>query len=143
MGNRRRDSKPELLIRSALHGAGHRFRVDLPIRLPGRRPVRPDVVFTRAKVAVFVDGCFWHGCAEHGRAPRTNSTYWTAKIELNLNRDQVQTEALTRLGWVVVRIWEHEDPDAAVADITAALRGQAARDSVAPASADARAEATA
>jgi len=143
VGNRRRDSGPELLIRSALHRAGHRFRVDLPIRVPGRRPVRPDVVFTRAKVAVFVDGCFWHGCSEHGRSPRTNSTYWTAKIELNQNRDQIQTEVLARLGWVVVRIWEHEDPDAAAADIIAALRRQAARDSVSPASADATAAATA
>jgi len=143
VGNRRRDSGPELLIRSALHRA--------PTRNPDREvdaepvtgPVRPDVVFTRAKVAVFVDGCFWHGCSEHGRSPRTNSTYWTAKIELNQNRDQIQTEVLARLGWVVVRIWEHEDPDAAAADIIAALRRQAARDSVSPASADATAAATA
>jgi DNA mismatch endonuclease (patch repair protein) len=143
VGNRRRDSKPELLIRSALHRAGHRFRVDFLIRLPGRRAVRPDVVFTRAKVAVFIDGCFWHGCPEHGRPPRANSTYWAAKIELNQNRDHIQTETLTLLGWAVVRIWEHEDPDAAVVSITAALRCQAASDSVSPASADATAQATA
>lgn len=107
-GNRRKDSTPELALRSALHSIGLRFRVDYPIRVAGLRPVRPDVVFTRRHLAVFVDGCFWHGCPAHGRRPSTNSRYWNAKIELNQDRDRRQTEALTDDGWTVVRIWEHD-----------------------------------
>jgi DNA mismatch endonuclease (patch repair protein) len=125
-GNRRRDSKPELRLRSALHGAGFRFRVDLPIRVANLRPIRPDVVFTRSRVAVFVDGCFWHGCPEHGRRPQTNATYWAAKIEINEARDRQQTDALERAGWTVVRVWEHENPEAAVALVATALAPQAA-----------------
>lgn len=78
-GNRRRDSAPERRLRSALHARGLRYRVDLPIRVAGRRPIRPDVVFTRARVAVFVDGCFWHGCRVHSKPPRTNAPYWSQR----------------------------------------------------------------
>jgi DNA mismatch endonuclease, patch repair protein len=110
-GNRRRDSVPELRLRRLLHAAGLRFRVDLPIRLPGRRPIRPDVVFTRKRVVVFVDGCFWHGCADHGRRPQANAAYWGAKVEVNQRRDREQSAALAEAGWTVLRIWEHEALD--------------------------------
>lgn len=143
LGNRRRDSAPERRLRSALHARGLRFRVDLPIRVPGRRPVRPDVVFTRARVAVFVDGCFWHGCPEHGRPPRTNSGYWNAKLEINQRRDQEQTAALEDAGWVVVRVWEHDDPSTAATAIQDVLAAHAASGTGAAASAGSKADATA
>ena len=142
-GNRRRDSSPERRLRSALHAAGMRFRVDLPISVPDRRPIRPDVVFTRARVVVFVDGCFWHGCPEHGRPPRTNSRYWGAKIAINRTRDRDQTVALEEAGWTVVRVWEHEDPAAAAATIQSVLAAHAASDNDPGARADRNADATA
>jgi DNA mismatch endonuclease (patch repair protein) len=123
LGNRRRDSKPELRLRSALHARGLRFRVDMPIRLDGRRPIRPDVVFTRARIVVFIDGCFWHGCPEHGKKPRSNSGYWSAKITLNQARDRDQRAALEDAGWTVVRIWEHDETPTAVAAVYAAIEG--------------------
>jgi len=125
-GNKRRDSSAERRLRSALHGAGLRYRVDHPIRVPGARPIRPDVVFTRTRVAVFVDGCFWHGCPEHGTSPRANARYWAAKIELNQARDHRQEAALRGAGWEVVRIWEHEPPQAATDRVRAlvALRDE-------------------
>ena len=126
LGNRRRDSTPELLLRRTLHGIGLRFRVDFPIRVPGRRPIRPDVVFTRWQVAVFVDGCFWHGCPEHGRRPRTNAGYWSAKVEVNQARDVEQTRALEEAGWRVLRVWEHESAATAAARVCELLAVQAA-----------------
>jgi DNA mismatch endonuclease, patch repair protein len=113
-GNRRRDTRAELAIRSALHRRGLRFRVDLPIRVPGRL-VRPDVVFTKARIAVFVDGCFWHCCPEHGNSPQANQSYWQQKLARNVARDQIVDAALTTSGWRIMRSWEHEDP-AIVAD---------------------------
>ncbi|MGW5300923.1 very short patch repair endonuclease [Rhodococcus aetherivorans] len=118
--NRRVDSKPEVRLRKALHGRGLRFRKDYRMDLGGIR-VRPDIVFTRRKVAVFVDGCFWHVCPVHGRQPTRNEWYWTPKLRRNVERDRVADEALTNAGWAVVRIWEHEDPDAAVETVVAAL----------------------
>lgn len=125
-GNRRRDSAPELALRRALHAVGLRFRVDLPIRVPDRRPIRPDIVFTRQRVAIFVDGCFWHGCPEHGRRPRTNATYWDAKVAVNQARDREQSDALRRAGWTVIRVWEHEALETALPLIGEALAAQAA-----------------
>jgi DNA mismatch endonuclease (patch repair protein) len=108
-GNQRRDTRPELALRSALHARGIRFRVDFPIRpADGVRPIRPDIVFSRAKLAVFVDGCFWHGCPEHGTQPSRNSAYWTAKLERNVERDHRHDALLDEAGWTVVRVWEHE-----------------------------------
>src|SRR4051812_34004925 len=78
--NRRRDTLPELRLRSALHSRGYRFRVDYRVDIGGRRP-RPDIAFTRLKLAVFVDGCFWHCCPEHGRPPLSNKGYWGPKLE--------------------------------------------------------------
>lgn len=134
--NRRRDSTPELAIRRELHRRGLRFRVDFPIRCGGGRPIRPDIVFTRSRVAVFVDGCFWHGCSSHGKPPKSNAGYWSAKIALNQDRDARQREALESAGWVVLRLWEHEPTDAAASAIEAAiLATQAAASSGAVASA--------
>src|SRR4051794_25177122 len=107
-GNRRRDTSPELRLRSGLHRRGLRFRVDYAIRVDGAIIARPDVVFTRARVAVFVDGCYWHGCPEHFVEPRSNRDYWLPKIEGNRRRDHEATARLTEAGWVVIRLWEHE-----------------------------------
>lgn len=115
LGNRRRDTAPELRVRRLLHGLGMRFRVDYP-PVKGLR-CRADIVFTRAKVAVFIDGCFWHGCPEHYQPPETNPEYWLPKIELNRSRDVRNSEALAAAGWTVVRCWEHEDPHALSRDI--------------------------
>ena len=108
--NRRHDTKPELRLRSALHGRGLRFRKDLLVRA-GEVRVHPDVVFTKARIAVFVDGCFWHSGPEHGTIPRSNQDYWLPKLESNRRRDERVTEALKADGWTVFRAWEHEDPD--------------------------------
>lgn len=107
--NARRDTQPEIAIRSELHRRGLRFRADFPVRL-SERIVRPDVVFTRAKVAVFVDGCFWHCCPAHGNKPAANSDYWSPKLARNVARDRVVDMALAEAGWTVVRAWEHEQP---------------------------------
>ena len=112
--NRRRDSRPELALRRELHRRGLRFRVDMPVRVPGRL-VRPDVVFTRARLAVFVDGCFWHCCPEHGNVPQANSAYWRPKLARNVARDRAVESALSSAGWRVLRAWEHE-PTEAVAE---------------------------
>jgi DNA mismatch endonuclease (patch repair protein) len=143
LGNRRRDSTPELLLRRTLHGMGLRFRVDFPIKVPGRRPIRPDVVFTRQRVAVFVDGCFWHGCPEHGRRPRTNAAYWAAKVTVNQARDVEQTRSLEAAGWRVLRIWEHESVAVAVPRVCELLAAQAASATGAPTNASSTTSATA
>lgn len=116
--NPRRDTKPEVAARSAIHALGLRFRKDYPIRL-ARRTVRPDVVFTRRRVAVFIDGCFWHQCPAHGTQPRANAAYWAPKLERNVARDHEVDEALADAGWRVIRCWEHQ-PAAEIAEIVAA-----------------------
>ncbi len=125
--NRRRDTRPETALRSALHALGLRYRVDSPIRLPGRRPVRPDIVFTRTRVCVFVDGCFWHCCPVHGVEPTRNVGYWGPKLARNVARDRAVDEALRREGWIVLRVWEHEDPEGAAAEIAAVVRARRAQ----------------
>lgn len=110
--NRRRDTRPELRIRSLLHRSGLRFRVDHPVRV-GDITVRPDIVFTRLRLAVFVDGCFWHSCPMHGNMPRRNPDYWAPKLARNIARDRRVDAALTAAGWSIVRIWEHEPPSSA------------------------------
>jgi DNA mismatch endonuclease (patch repair protein) len=118
--NGRRDTKPEVALRAELHARGERFRKDLPVRA-AERVVRPDVVFTRARVAVFVDGCFWHCCPIHGNQPKKNTSYWGPKLERNLARDSAVNEALSQSGWLVVRGWEHERPDVIADRVVAAL----------------------
>lgn len=121
-GNRRTDTKPEVALRSELHRRGLRFRKDHPIRVEGRRPIRPDVVFTRARVAVFVDGCFWHGCPEHQVVPKSNPDYWIPKLRRNVERDREASAILAAAGWTVLRFWEHEDPAQAAAGIERIIR---------------------
>jgi DNA mismatch endonuclease (patch repair protein) len=119
-GNRGRDTRPELFMRSALHRRGLRFRVGHVVRLAEVR-VTVDVAFTRARLAVFVDGCFWHGCPLHQRVPKRNSSYWARKLRLNAARDQRVDVALRAAGWMTVRVWEHEDPQKAAARIAGLL----------------------
>lgn len=114
--NRRSNTKPELAIRSALHRAGKRFRKDFPVKTE-RRTIKPDVVFTRAKVCVFIDGCYWHGCPDHCRIPASNREYWTAKIGRNMERDKLDGVSLSDAGWNVVRIWEHVPVEDAVQQV--------------------------
>lgn len=112
--NRRRDTKPELAIRTILHASGLRYRVDFA-PLGGRR--RADIVFTRAKLAVFIDGCFWHGCPLHATHPKRNSDYWLPKLQRNIERDRETDQQLTLAGWTVLRVWEHEAPSEAADQI--------------------------
>lgn len=102
---RRRDTAPEVALRSLLHRRGLRFRVDY--KLPGLRR-RADIAFLSARVAVFVDGCFWHGCPKHASWPRANAGWWREKIEANRRRDRDTDERLAEEGWISVRVWEHE-----------------------------------
>lgn len=120
--NRRVDTKPEVALRSALHRRGYRYRKDLPLKLAGGVRVRPDIVFTARKVAVFVDGCFWHVCPKHGRQPTTNEWYWAPKLRRNMERDCKVNTALREAGWCVVRVWEHEPTDLAVEVVVHALQ---------------------
>lgn len=120
VANRRRDTKPEVALRALLHARGLRYRVDYQ-PLPGIRN-RADVVFTRAKVVVFVDGCFWHGCPEHFSLPKTNVDYWEPKIRANRARDE-RTDALLReAGWTIIRAWEHEDAHSVADRVELAVR---------------------
>lgn len=118
---RRRDTQPELLLRSALHRQGYRFRVDFPIPVKQGRSPKADIVFTRQKLAIFVDGCFWHGCAEHSKPPEQNSSYWGPKIARNIERDEETNTRLEAQGWRVVRVWEHVEVDEAVVRISEQL----------------------
>jgi len=124
IANRRTDTRPELVLRSELHRRGLRFRKDYRVDLEGARP-RPDVVFTRARVAVFVDGCFWHSCPEHrGKAPKTNAGFWESKLARNVERDRLHDDALRTAGWTVVRLWEHLPVSEAADQVEAAVRGE-------------------
>jgi DNA mismatch endonuclease, patch repair protein len=118
---RRKNTSPELAIRRELHTRGRRYRVDVA-PLPRYRRRRADIVFARQKVAVFVDGCFWHRCPEHGTSPRANARWWDEKLQRNVDRDRDTDERLRDAGWGVVRIWEHEDAMAAVDRIEYVLR---------------------
>lgn len=116
---RSRDTKVELEIRRLLYAMGFRYRVDrAPI--PGLRR-RADIVFSRAKVAVYVDGCFWHACPKHGTWPRKNAEWWQAKLLRNRRRDAETDCLLESSGWHVVRVWEHEPPQDAANRIVVAL----------------------
>lgn len=112
-GNRGRDTKPELAVRSAVHRRGIRYRVSVRPQPEFARTA--DLVLRKTRIAVFVDGCFWHGCPDHRTQPATNSRFWADKIARNIERDTETTEYLQQSGWTVLRFWEHEDPEA-VAD---------------------------
>lgn len=117
---RRRDTRPELLLRRRLHAMGLRYRVDF--RLPGIPRRRADIVFPRLKIAVLVMGCFWHACEAHGTAPVANSEWWSAKLAANVARDDDTRRRLRDSGWDCIEIWEHEDLDAAAARVATAVR---------------------
>jgi DNA mismatch endonuclease (patch repair protein) len=117
---RSHDTDPERQIRSLLHGRGLRFRVH--VRPLGSLRREADLVFTRAKLAVFVDGCFWHGCPEHASWPKSNASWWRDKIERNRARDVETDTQLRAAGWRVIRIWEHEDPRDAARSVESAVR---------------------
>src|SRR6185436_7051221 len=105
--NKSRDTKPELALRSAVHARGLRYRVSTKPLAGVRRTA--DLVFPRAKVAVFLDGCFWHGCPEHHTVASANAKFWADKVETNQKRDRDTDGRLAEAGWVSIRIWEHED----------------------------------
>jgi DNA mismatch endonuclease, patch repair protein len=119
---RRRDTKPELELRRVLHARGLRFRVDRPVLADRRR--RADIVFGPARVLVFVDGCFWHGCPKHATWPTENADFWREKIETNRLRDRDTDERLRREGWTVVRVWEHEEPAVAADHVERIVRAR-------------------
>jgi len=119
-GNRRRDTTPELALRSELHRRGMRFRVDHPVALAGIR-ARPDLVFRGRRLAIYVDGCFWHRCPIHGTEPKANSQYWKPKLDENVERDRRVTAALEAANWTVLRIWAHVVPEDAADKIQGVL----------------------
>jgi DNA mismatch endonuclease (patch repair protein) len=112
--NRRRDTVPEIAVRARLHASGLRYRVDFS---PAGNRRRADIVFTRQRLAVFIDGCFWHGCPTHATTPATNVDYWIPKLRRNWERDRETDADLRAAGWTVARFWEHEDPDIIAAHI--------------------------
>lgn len=124
VGNRSSDTTPERALRAALHARGMRF-------FKNRRPepgvkCRADIVFPTERIAVFVDGCFWHRCPEHGVSPRANSDYWRAKLDRNVARDRRDDRALSAARWTVIRVWEHEDAQKAADAIATRVKQQGA-----------------
>jgi DNA mismatch endonuclease (patch repair protein) len=116
----------ELRLRRALWAAGLRYRIKPANLLPGR----PDILFPSARIAVFVDGCFWHGCPLHGTKPASNAMFWAEKIKRNQERDQQVDQKLSAAGWRVIRLWEHEvkrDLTECVSRVRAALQSTADR----------------
>ena len=124
--NRRADTNPELLVRSALHRLGYRFRKDYLVDLKTRQ-VRVDIAFPREGLAVFVDGCYWHQCPEHRSIPRTNRDYWEPKLRRNMERDVKTSKVLRQAGWKVLRIWEHVPPEDAADTIAGIVERLQAR----------------
>ena len=114
-----RDTRPELALRQLLHARGLRYRVHVRPVPELRRTA--DIVFTKARVTIFVDGCFWHCCPDHGTFPTANAAWWKAKLDRNVDRDAETDRVLRSEGWVVIRIWEHEAPDAGAARIAEAV----------------------
>ncbi len=118
---RNRDTAPELALRRELHRRGLRYRVDVSLPEVGRRR-RVDIVFPRRRIAVFVDGCFWHGCPAHGNRPTANPDWWAEKLVRNKQRDADTACILQAASWVVLRFWEHEDPSSAADTVEEAVR---------------------
>lgn len=118
--NRSRDTAPELALRRLIHAEGLRYRVAARPLVSLRRTA--DLVFRPARVAVFVDGCFWHACPEHGTQPATNTDYWLPKLARNVERDRQTDQLLHEAGWLSIRVWEHDDPGAAARRIIRVVR---------------------
>ena len=114
-----RDTAPEVAVRRLLHRSGLRYRVNVRVPDMPRRTV--DIVFGRQKLAVFMDGCFWHGCPEHATSPKSNAEWWRTKLDRNMVRDRETTQHMVDLGWRVMRFWEHEAPETVALEITKAL----------------------
>ncbi|MDC2947011.1 very short patch repair endonuclease [Streptomyces heilongjiangensis] len=114
-----RDTVPELAVRRLLHAAGLRYRVNVPVPGMPRRTI--DITFGKARIAVFMDGCFWHGCPEHATQPKANAEWWRTKLDKNVTRDRETTEFLRSAGWTVLRFWEHESPEEVARRITEAV----------------------
>jgi len=112
---RARDTKAERRVRSELHRLGLRYALQRPIVTGTRRTV--DIVFVAERIAVFIDGCYWHACPEHATWPKANAAFWRAKILGNVERDRDTDERLRAEGWLVLRYWEHEDPCDVAADV--------------------------
>lgn len=123
--NRRTDTAPERALRSILYRRGLRFRKDHRVDLVDRR-VRVDIAFPRRRLAVFVDGCFWHRCPEHATDPITNGGFWHEKLRRNVDRDCSVNLSLRLGGWMVLRFWEHADPVDAAQAVVETLRARAA-----------------
>lgn len=119
----RAHTAPELLLRRRLHAMGLRYRVGL--KVPGMPRCSIDIAFTRARLAVFVDGCFWHSCPEHATHPSANGIWWATKLTANQVRDRRVEDQLADFGWAVLRVWEHENPDDAARRVASALQGGA------------------
>jgi DNA mismatch endonuclease, patch repair protein len=115
----RRDTTPELALRRLLHASGRRYRVNYQVPTRHRRTI--DIAFTRSHVAVFVDGCFWHGCPQHGVLPSSNRAWWDRKIQVTKARDRETTDILLQAGWLVLRFWEHEPADKMAATVVETL----------------------
>jgi DNA mismatch endonuclease (patch repair protein) len=119
LGNRSRDTKPELAVRRLLHAAGLRYRVAFRPITGLRRTA--DIVFTKQRIAVFIDGCYWHACPVHGTMAKSNAEYWSTKLARNVARDADTNNRLREEGWTVLRFWEHEDPAAVASAIAEAV----------------------
>lgn len=117
----RRDTLPELALRRLLHSSGYRYRLHYPV--PGRRRRTIDIAFTRYRIAIFLDGCFWHGCPEHGDLPAANREWWKHKIQVTKARDADTADSLQAAGWIVLRFWEHEATEYMAARVGGALAG--------------------
>lgn len=125
IANRGRDTSIELAVRKRLHARGLRYRVDVrPVSTFNRRA---DIVFTRTRIAVFIDGCFWHCCPIHATTPRANADYWVPKLAANAARDADTNRHLTDEGWLVMRFWEHDDPSAVAEQIEQQVRHRLAQ----------------
>ncbi|MFK4064885.1 very short patch repair endonuclease [Streptomyces sp. NPDC029674] len=115
-----RDTAPEVAVRRLLHASGLRYRLNVPVPGMPRRTI--DIAFGKAKIAVFMDGCFWHGCPEHATSPKANAEWWRAKLDKNMTRDRETSRHLETAGWTVLRFWEHERPEAVAEAITRARK---------------------
>ncbi|GAA2886461.1 very short patch repair endonuclease [Streptomyces mexicanus] len=120
-----KDTGVELAVRRLLHAAGLRYRVEYPV--PGMPRRRIDVAFPRAKVAVLIDGCFWHGCPQHATQPKANAEWWRNKLDRNMARDRETTAHLVAEGWTVLRFWEHEAPEHVAVQVAAAVEQRRTR----------------
>ncbi|MGW0545943.1 very short patch repair endonuclease [Streptomyces altiplanensis] len=110
-----RDTAAEIAVRKLLHAAGLRYRVNVPVPGMPRRTI--DIAFGPAKIAVFLDGCFWHGCPQHATQPKSNAEWWRTKLDKNMARDRETTKHLEERGWTVLRYWEHEGTREVAADV--------------------------